>query len=196
MATQWFCRLMGEDLGPFSSRDMVELVRKRKLTQEDMIRKGLDGSWVPAYLVQGLFDAAGNSEKNAAGSDSARTTEGTSKVHAKHTDMPSPAGLSGLLSAILLGHRQDTAEKKKPGSQVSSDAQAIRSAHTDRRGEDPGPESRQWFCVSGGERRGPMTLDELKSIAASGRLKPHDRVWSTHCPRWSHANEIPDLVFS
>ncbi|MDA0657597.1 MAG: DUF4339 domain-containing protein [Planctomycetota bacterium] len=233
MATQWFCRLMGEDLGPFSSRDMVELVRNRKLTQEDMIRKGSEGSWLPAYLVQGLFDAAGNSVQDPA-SAAARSASVKSNVHEKHADVPPPSGLSGLLSSILFGHRTkessvppnqrsaevrntaDAAVKdaRKPtvevrhrqepaekGSPVSKDSSSLNrdglasGSFTNGSNEDTGQSVRKWFCVSGGERRGPMTLDELKSIAALGRLKPHDRVWSTNCPRWSHANEIPDLIF-
>jgi hypothetical protein len=58
MAVEWFCQLMGSELGPFSASQIVDMARKRQITPEDMIKKGRDGEWVPAYRVKGLFEAA------------------------------------------------------------------------------------------------------------------------------------------
>ena len=53
---QWFCRLMGDEIGPLTSAQLLEMARSHKLSPEDYIRKGADGSWVGAYRVKGLFD--------------------------------------------------------------------------------------------------------------------------------------------
>lgn len=53
---QWFCRLMGEELGPLTSAQLLEMARSHKLSPEDYVRKGADGHWVGAYRVKGLFD--------------------------------------------------------------------------------------------------------------------------------------------
>ncbi|NQU20238.1 MAG: DUF4339 domain-containing protein [Candidatus Nealsonbacteria bacterium] len=63
MATQWFCEISGEQHGPVSSQQLKAMADKGRLTAEDRVRQGDDGSWVPASRVKGLFPAAGSSTK-------------------------------------------------------------------------------------------------------------------------------------
>jgi hypothetical protein len=56
MVTQWFCRLMGSELGPFTSKQLLEMARSHQIMPDDSVKKGADGNWVEAHRVQGLFD--------------------------------------------------------------------------------------------------------------------------------------------
>jgi hypothetical protein len=58
MATQWYCQLMGTELGPFTSQQLLEMARSHRLMPDDSVKKGVDGMWVPAHRVKGLFDDA------------------------------------------------------------------------------------------------------------------------------------------
>lgn len=58
MGIEWFCQLMGSELGPYSSMQLIDMARTHRITPEDLIRKGKIGEWVPAYRVRGLFEAA------------------------------------------------------------------------------------------------------------------------------------------
>ena len=58
MATQWYCRLMGTELGPFTSKQLLEMARTHQLMSDDFVKKEADGMWVAAYRVKGLFDDA------------------------------------------------------------------------------------------------------------------------------------------
>ena len=53
MATQWYCRLMGTELGPFTSKQLLEMARSHRLVPDDSVKKGADGMWVAAYRVKG-----------------------------------------------------------------------------------------------------------------------------------------------
>jgi hypothetical protein len=55
MAVEWYCRLMGSELGPFSGAQLLEMARMHRVTPEDLVKKGPLGEWVPAYRVKGLF---------------------------------------------------------------------------------------------------------------------------------------------
>ena len=55
MTSDWYCRVMGSELGPLSGAQLLEMVRSHQLTQEDSVRKGPTGEWVGAYRVKGLF---------------------------------------------------------------------------------------------------------------------------------------------
>lgn len=54
MATEWYCRIGTQDAGPFSPQAVIAMALDGRLRPTDLVRKGLDGSWVPAGSVQGL----------------------------------------------------------------------------------------------------------------------------------------------
>lgn len=54
---QWFYREGEDAVGPFTSSDLLELVRHQTVTGTTMVRKG-ESAWFPASDVGGLFAAA------------------------------------------------------------------------------------------------------------------------------------------
>jgi len=61
MPVEWYCRLMGAEMGPFTAAQLVEMARSHQLTPEDVVRRGADGEWVAGYRVKGLFDEQAHS---------------------------------------------------------------------------------------------------------------------------------------
>lgn len=57
MATEWYCRIMGDEWGPMSAMELIAVARWGRLTRDDTVRRGTDGTWVRAELVRGLFNA-------------------------------------------------------------------------------------------------------------------------------------------
>jgi hypothetical protein len=51
-----------------------------------------------------------------------------------------------------------------------------------------------WFYASSGVQKGPVSDEELRSLAASGRLAPTDLVWRDSMPSWQPASSIPGLL--
>ena len=58
MASQWFCRVLGQVVGPVSFRDLREMVRAGTLSEDDPVRRKESSRWAPAREVVGLFRAA------------------------------------------------------------------------------------------------------------------------------------------
>src|SRR3972149_1850796 len=56
MATQWYCKIMGDERGPMSARQLQAAVRGGRLAIGDWVRKHSDSVWVRAENVIGLFD--------------------------------------------------------------------------------------------------------------------------------------------
>jgi hypothetical protein len=50
-----------------------------------------------------------------------------------------------------------------------------------------------WFYSVGDTRQGPVTEDDLKALAADGRLKPSDLVWKDGMADWVEARTVPTL---
>ena len=55
MAADWFCEIAGQQMGPMSAKQLRNLVDQGRLAPEHRVRQGIDGSWVPAARVKGLF---------------------------------------------------------------------------------------------------------------------------------------------
>ena len=61
----------------------------------------------------------------------------------------------------------------------------------------PGGQPAVWHVSRGGkEPEGPLSIDELKGQAASGRLSARDVVWKEGMPDWVPAGSIRELGFS
>ena len=56
MSTQWFCRIMGDEWGPMSAMELMAVARRGRMTRDDLVRHGVNGDWVRADTVRGLFD--------------------------------------------------------------------------------------------------------------------------------------------
>ena len=90
MSVQWYCRLMGAEMGPFTAAQLVEMVHSHQLTPEDMVRRGPEGEWVPGYRVRGLFDAQPRSRTVTAASPPAvaKTSKPAAKTAPAAADLP------------------------------------------------------------------------------------------------------------
>ena len=59
MASEWFCKVLGKEVGPVGFPDMAEMVRSGTLKEDDQVRRRGTTQWIPAGEVIGLFRAAG-----------------------------------------------------------------------------------------------------------------------------------------
>jgi len=64
MASGWYCKVMGQLLGPVPLQQVVELARDGTLMPTDLVRKKT-GEWVVANTIRGLFPAAAGGTTDA-----------------------------------------------------------------------------------------------------------------------------------
>ena len=58
MASQWFCKVLGQEMGPLSFQDLAEMLRAGTLTESDPVRRKESSQWTPARDIIGLLRAA------------------------------------------------------------------------------------------------------------------------------------------
>jgi hypothetical protein len=51
----------------------------------------------------------------------------------------------------------------------------------------------EWYYAEQGQHKGPVTFDELRGLAAQGRLRPSDLVWQVGWPNWVPARSQAGL---
>ena len=53
--------------------------------------------------------------------------------------------------------------------------------------------SAAWYYAKDKERFGPVSLAELRSLVAQGKLRPADLVWTDQLPAWTPAGKVREL---
>lgn len=147
MATQWYCRLMGTEMGPFSSKQLLEMAKSHKITPDDSVKKGADGNWVDAHRVKGLFE---------------------------------DLSASTIIMASLPPDVQSELDRRRQESEAVA---------------EPKPSAVTWHYISDEAKVGPLTFNELVVHGKQGKLKPHNRVWSSKSPKWCEAQAVAGLDF-
>src|SRR4051794_18328910 len=51
-----------------------------------------------------------------------------------------------------------------------------------------------WFYMRGDNRNGPVTLEEMQRLVASGHVLGGDMVWAAGMPQWTTAANVPALA--
>ena len=52
----------------------------------------------------------------------------------------------------------------------------------------------RWYHLVGGERQGPVALDDVPVLVFEGTLVPDDEVWADGTADWMRLREVPALV--
>lgn len=53
--SQWYCRMLGDEFGPYTFRELKKLAAESQLSPKDDVREGRDGTWQRASEVRALF---------------------------------------------------------------------------------------------------------------------------------------------
>jgi len=169
MAVEWYCQLMGSDLGPLNVEQLVDMVRQHQITSEDLVRRN-ESPWVPAYQVKGLFEAAAKPKPERKPEPEPKEPEsGRQFRRVDRSDYDAVGDLASSASTVK------TSGDRSP----AADAEEL-------------PQD-DWYCIASGEKQGPLSFDQLQALASGRRLRARDRVWRGSAPKWHKASEVNGL---
>ncbi|MCA9016751.1 MAG: DUF4339 domain-containing protein, partial [Planctomycetaceae bacterium] len=60
LKTQWYCRILNQELGPMSADDLMQLLLDGELAPNDQVKSSSEPEWVPARTVVFLSSSGGN----------------------------------------------------------------------------------------------------------------------------------------
>lgn len=177
MVAEWYCQVMGSEVGPLTQRELVDMVRNHRINPEDLIRRN-KSSWVAAFEVRGLFEAAAKPSSSSSSSDAAK---------AKVTETPPDRSPSQALAEKRRVRRDRAHSHPAPLAKSSPKPASPLVNHTETEA------IHDWFCIASGEKRGPLGFEELQAMACDGSLRGRDRVWRASWPKFQKAADVEGL---
>lgn len=177
VTNEWFCHVMGSEVGPLSQRQLVDMVRQHQLNPEDLVRRN-SSDWVPAFEVKGLFEAAAKPPAPAKSAAPANPAPPAKSETAVSEQAVKEAGTEGK-------HKNAGTDERESEPAASEKCGDPTVASDDSKDD--------WFCIATGEKRGPLGFEELKAMASDGTLRGRDRVWRASWPKFQKAAEVEGL---
>jgi hypothetical protein len=162
MAEQWYYVKSGEKHGPVSSSELRKLAKEGGLKPEDQIWKEGMNDWVPASRLKGLFVEKGTATPPPPPSPPTVISTQSNATEPTNRGIQSP--LNESPNAIF----------DKPAETVVKTAEALI----------------EWYYAEAGERKGPVSEDQLRQMVAEGRLKATDMIWKNGIPNWIPLDEV------
>ena len=172
MVAEWYCQVMGSEVGPLTQRELVDMVRNHRINPEDLVRRN-ESSWVAAFEVRGLFEAAAKPPSPSKSAETKPTVAEDSASPVGRTESP---------------HRRPD----PPHTDVRASSKLVAKQQTPSCDVEQST-ANDWFCIASGEKKGPLRFDELKAMASDGSLRGRDRVWRASWPKFQKAADVDGL---
>ena len=85
MAKPWYFQVMGTEVGPLTSAELMEKVAIGQIQPDTLVRSGKDGKWVPADRWKGLLPS---NEQKAEAAEAARSASAAKTEPGSAADAP------------------------------------------------------------------------------------------------------------
>lgn len=166
LKTQWFCRILNQELGPMSADDLMQLLLDGELAPNDEVKSSTEPEWVPARTVVFLSSSGSNLDLLDA------EDEETASV------VPASA------EAVVEEPVEETPAEPTPAAAPVEPAKPpilkVRS-------------KQKWFCKLGGMGYGPIEAHKIKMWAEQERVEPTDLLKLGRKGEWFEAWQIEAL---
>ncbi len=169
---QWYYQTLGQDWGPISLTDLLELAGKGDVGPDDMVRNSPTAKWRRAGSIGRLMAVMPfQSHKPVATrpQPAAPTDDDELEFNLPQASQP-PAADNSRRSAT-------------PTPAVQSPAAATGQA------SDP-----TWYAWVGGKEYGPVELTHLMEWAKQGRISPRDHIRHGQNSQWTVVSSVPGLI--
>lgn len=90
MAKPWYFQVMGTEVGPLTSSELMEKVQIGQIQPDTLVRSGKDGKWVPADRWKGLLPSKEIKSESAAATPTTTSASAPSKAESGATSDTTP----------------------------------------------------------------------------------------------------------
>lgn len=195
-ARHWYYKLLGQEIGPATSDEVLEQIRCGSLHYDDLVKDGPKGSWIPLEKAKPFASAAASMKPQA---------EWYCRVLGQELGPMTFDELEEMVTAGSL-HADDEVRHgdddwmradRTRGLKFSKTATLNMVAH-DRSatyvpfGDDA--KRKEWYYEILGQEMGPISFTEMLKAVGSGTLTFEDKARKGKAGAWSLVMDVPGLV--
>ncbi len=187
----WFCQMLGQELGPLSFRELVDYAEQGQVTADDLVKLGANGKWRRVGSIGRLVAVLPYQEQptpvaprsmNLADSREVEVPRIPNASPVKMQPVPSPAALAEL-------HEAEAALTK---AEVAC-APMIQAAHHQVGWASSPTCDPAWAVSINGVIEGPVSFAQIMEWAISGKLRPIDFLCHGRFGQYVPAAIVPGL---
>lgn len=161
----WYYKSENGEHGPCAFDEIVDLVAQGRLQQQDDLRQGADGKWVPAASIVGLFPEP-------------EELHDLAELDFTFEESSAPAPATDL-SEFELSPSSEPAASAGKGASTAVAEPSVGDA---------------WYYRSLGQELGPMPLAKMVSLAVDGTIGADDEVRNGESGEWARAEDVEVLA--
>tara|TARA_R110002111_G_scaffold117466_2_gene179468 strand:+ start:38426 stop:39940 length:1515 start_codon:yes stop_codon:yes gene_type:complete len=164
--TQWYCRILNQELGPMSPDDLMQLLFDGELAPNDEVKSSVEPEWVPARTV--VFLSSSGSDLDLLDSES------------ENTESVVPTSVTDVTEEQVEETHPEETVPAAPDEPPKPPILKVRS-------------KQKWFCKLGGMGYGPIEAHKIKMWAEQQRVEPTDLLKLGRKGEWFEAWQIEAL---
>ena len=167
--TQWFCRILNQELGPMSAEDLMQLLFDGELAPNDKVKSSTEPDWVPARTIAFLSSSSGTLDE-LDDQDEEQDEEAENVV---------PASANAEVKKRTKKRTKKRVKKTDP-EPAKPPILKVRA-------------KQKWYCKLGGMGYGPIEPHKIKMWAEQQRIEPSDLLKLGRKGEWFEAWQIEAL---
>lgn len=215
VGAQWYCSLLGTELGPMSFDDLKLMALHGELSMDDLVKRSRQGEWMAARTIEGLVSAIAaydpdqltsarfDKEQPQVRETIAATADADDfelSATSAATDFTTDADdfeLDDSVNALVTESVPDAAgvesatNSEQPAADQTVDRNAIEPPVTGDQAQEKIDDG--WYLRMHGVEHGPIAFDELKHLAAKKRVTAESEVKHGRNGAWVEAGSVLDL---
>jgi len=197
----WHYERQGESCGPVSFDELRRLAVSGLIQPDSLVWKAGMPEWLSAAQVEGLFSSAGSPllspPQTTPPAPEAEVPVADDRWHYEcQGERCGPMSFDELLHLANAGRIGPDSLTWKRGMADWTPAGLVAGLfplQPENSGQPTSPSADSWYYGDGEQRQGPVSTDELRQLASTGRLRADDLVWKRGMAEWMPAAEVEGL---
>ena len=162
----WFIVKPDRELGPYNNSQMKQFAASGQLKSGDLVRADDQATPIEAGIVQAFFPEVQTAARPMTAPPTLRS--------ARNQNQTPPSSVPLIQTTHAASGRSRTTLPPLPSERNTK--------------------SQDWYYAKGDQKKGPISSDQLRSLAKSGALKPTDLVWTEEMTDWKTASSVNGLI--
>ena len=175
--TQWYCRVLSQELGPMSAEDLMQLLFDGELAPNDKVKSSTEPDWVPARTIAFLSSSSGTLDELDDQDEEAEAEAEDVVSDSANTDVKKRAKKRAKKRSKKRSKKRDKKTTSEPAKPPILKVRA----------------KQNWYCKLGGMGYGPIEPHKIKMWAEQQRVEPTDLLKLGRKGEWFEAWQIEAL---